>query len=100
MRDEALKELKGFKSAWPIEQNAYTTLFMEQGIVKRLDDLESKYLLQAISRAILQGYGQVVNVTNIRSTWTIQVDHLQASDAKKRLTEQSCFGNGKVVELK
>ena len=68
MRDGALKELKEFKSAWPIEQNAYTTLFMEQGIVKRQNDLESKCLLQAISRAILQGYGQVVNVTNIRST--------------------------------
>ena len=25
---------------------------------------------------------------------------MQASDAKKRLTEQPCFGNGKVVELK
>ena len=40
--DEALKELKEFWSAWAIEQPAYTTLLMEQGIVKRLNDPESK----------------------------------------------------------
>ena len=45
--DEALKELKEFQSA---------------------SKCASKYLLQAIPRAILQSYGQVVNATNIRST--------------------------------
>ena len=53
--DEALQELNEFWSAWTIEQPAYTTLLMEQEIVKRLNDLESKWLLQAIARAILKG---------------------------------------------
>ena len=40
--DKALKELKEFWSAWTIEQPAYTTPLMEQGIAMRLNDLESK----------------------------------------------------------
>ena len=62
--DGALQELKEVWSAWTIEQNAYTTPLMEQGIMMRLDDLESKTVLQAITRAILKGYRQVVNATN------------------------------------
>ena len=41
-RDEALKylagQLKEFWSAWTIEQYANTSPWMEQGILKRLDD--------------------------------------------------------------
>ena len=48
----------------------------------------------------MQGYVQVVNVTNIRPTLTIQDDHLQARDAKRRWTEPQSLGNGKVMELK
>ena len=65
--DRAFEEFKDFWSAWTIEQPAYTTLLVKQGIVKRLHDLESKYLLQAIERVILQGYAQVVKATSIRS---------------------------------
>ena len=36
--DEALQELKEVWSAWTIEQNAYTTPWMEQGVLKRLND--------------------------------------------------------------
>ena len=40
--DEALKDLAGqlkkVWSAWTIEQNAYTTPWMEQGVLKRLND--------------------------------------------------------------
>ena len=41
-RDEAFKDLagqlNGFFSAWTIEQNAHTTPWMEQEILKRLND--------------------------------------------------------------
>ena len=37
---------------------------MEQGIMMRLNERESKIFLQAITRVILQGYRQVVNATN------------------------------------
>ena len=40
--DEALKKLKEFWSAWTIEQPAYKTPLMEQGILKPLNDRESK----------------------------------------------------------
>ena len=43
--------------------------------------------------AILQAYGQVANVANIRS-------HLRARHSKKRKSEQLNLGNGKVMELK
>ena len=36
--DVALQELKEVWSAWTIEQNAYTTPWMEQGILKRMND--------------------------------------------------------------
>ena len=62
--DDALQELNEFWSAWTIEQPANTTPLMEQGIVMRLNDRESKILLQAITRVIMQGYRQVVNATN------------------------------------
>ena len=62
--DDALQELKEFWSAWTIEQPANTTPLMEQGIMMRLNDRESKKILQAITRVILQGYRQVVNATN------------------------------------
>ena len=48
----------------------------------------------------MKGYAQVVNVTNIRSALTMQVDHLQGRDAKKRKTEQLNLGKGKVIEVK
>ena len=66
--DEALQELDEYWSAWTIEQPAYTTPLVEQGIMMRLNDRESKKILQAITRVILQGYRQVVNATNLRST--------------------------------
>ena len=44
--DEALKDLAGqlkeVWGAWTIEQNAYTTPWMEQGILKRLNDWEAR----------------------------------------------------------
>ena len=40
--DGALKDLKEFWSAWTIEQPAYKTQWMEQGIPVRLNDCESK----------------------------------------------------------
>ena len=41
--DGAIKELKEFRSAWAIEQPAYTTPWMEQGNVMRLNDREGRY---------------------------------------------------------
>ena len=42
------------------------------------------HLNYAITRAILKGYRQVVNATNLRSTLTMQDAHLQARHAKKK----------------
>ncbi len=49
--DEALQELKEVWSAWTIEQNAYTTPWMEQGILKRLNDWAAR-LQNAVDEAL------------------------------------------------
>ena len=50
--------------------------------------------------AILQGYGQVVNARNIRSTSTMQDNHLRKGMQRKGRTEQMSLRNGKVMEVK
>ena len=53
--DEALKDLAGqlkeISSAWTIEQNAYTTPWMEQGILMRLNDWAAS-LQNAVDEAL------------------------------------------------
>ena len=49
--DEALQELKEVWSAWTIEQNAYRTPWMEQGILKRLNDWAAR-LQNAVDEAL------------------------------------------------
>ena len=53
--DEALKDLAGqlkdFFSAWTIEQHAYKTPWMEQGILRRLDDWAER-LQNAVDEAL------------------------------------------------
>ena len=56
---------------------------MEQGNMMRLNDRESKILLQAITRVILQGYRQVVNATN-----KIDVNNAEWSFAGKTCKEK------------
>ena len=53
--DEALKDLAGqlkeVWSSWTIEQNAYTTPWMEQGIMKRLNNWAAR-LQNAVDEAV------------------------------------------------
>ena len=72
---------------------------MEQGILMRLNDVNLK-LLQAITRAILQGYGQVVNVRILDRPNQFRIIICRQGMQRKKRTEQLRLGNGKVMELK
>ena len=62
--DEALQELKEVWSAWTIEQNAYTTPWMEQGVLKRLNDWAAR-LQNAVDEALIT-VKQRMSLINVR----------------------------------
>ena len=62
--DEALQELKEVWSAWTIEQNAYTTPWMEQGVLKRLNDWAAR--LQNTVDEALTTVKQRMSLSNVK----------------------------------
>ena len=52
--------------------------------LRNFEALVNAHLNGYCKHAILQGNGQVVNATNVRSTLTIKDGHLRAGHAKKK----------------
>ena len=73
---------------------------MEPGIMIRLNDRESKILLLAITRVIMQGYLQVANATNKIGVNNAEWSFAGKACKEKEGTEQLSIKNGIVMELK